>query len=115
MTQKRSAAGSRAGIPNKSARKYEQVTHKGHEIAIPSDDPGWRVLVDGEPIRHRQVGDEFYLDATTVPQAGHLPRRAVGGTGATERPGRKAATGRNHPAHHPFGGCASLVQGADRR
>lgn len=38
-------------------------TYRGHEIEIFSDDPGRRVVIDGEPFRYGQVGDEFYLEA----------------------------------------------------
>jgi hypothetical protein len=40
----------------------ERETYKGHDIVIPLDDPGRRVLVDGEPIQYGRAGDEFYLD-----------------------------------------------------
>ena len=35
----------------------ERETYKGHEIVIPRDDAGNRVLVDGEPIRFGRSGN----------------------------------------------------------
>ncbi len=41
----------------------ERHTYKGHEIVIPRDDPGSRVIIDGEPFRYANVADGYYLDA----------------------------------------------------
>jgi hypothetical protein len=38
--------------------------YRGHEIVIPADDPGRRVLIDGEPFRYGlSGGGRFYLSA----------------------------------------------------
>jgi hypothetical protein len=36
--------------------------YNGHEIVIPRDDPGHRVMVDGNSIQYGRAGDQFYLD-----------------------------------------------------
>jgi hypothetical protein len=58
MAKKRVTSRSGAKEPPDAIRE----AYEGHEIVIARDDPGRRVLVDGEPIRYGRVGDEFYLD-----------------------------------------------------
>lgn len=36
--------------------------YKGHEVVIHRDDPGHRVLIDGEPFRYGRTARGFYLD-----------------------------------------------------
>jgi hypothetical protein len=40
----------------------ERETYKGHEIVVVRDDPGRRIVIDGESFGYDRAGDEFYLD-----------------------------------------------------
>lgn len=63
MTQKRATTqGGSKKAGGSAPRAEERETYKGHDIVIRRDDPGRRVLVDGEPIRYGRASDEFYLD-----------------------------------------------------
>jgi hypothetical protein len=39
----------------------DRETYHGHEIFIPRDDSGRRVVLDGEPLRYGESADGFYL------------------------------------------------------
>lgn len=56
--QRRSRANKRPTDP-----AGERHTYKSHEIVIPRDDPGSRVIIDGDPFRYSKVADGYYLDA----------------------------------------------------
>ena len=61
MAQKRVTAkrGARARRPAKPAG--ERTSYHGHEIYIPADDSGRRVVIDGVPIRYGETADGYYL------------------------------------------------------
>lgn len=45
-----------------SSEAEERETYKGHEIVVVTDDPGRRIMIDGESFRYGRAGDDYYLD-----------------------------------------------------
>jgi hypothetical protein len=62
MAKKPATTGGGAKKADGSTSREKHETYKGHDIVIPRDDPGHRVLVDGQPLRFGRAGDKFYLD-----------------------------------------------------
>jgi hypothetical protein len=63
MAEKRVTTRSGTGKGRRSEPAGERESHNGHEIFIPRDDPGRRVVIDGEPFRYGEAADGYYLDA----------------------------------------------------
>ena len=72
MADKRTTKGSSRGKGRRAEPGIERETHHGHEIEIFPDDPGRRVLIDGEPFRYGEAGDEFYLEAYAYDRSASL-------------------------------------------
>jgi hypothetical protein len=63
MAERRTTTRSSRGNARGGKPAGDRETYKGHEIFIPRDDAGRRIVIDGEPLRYGRSGDLFYLSA----------------------------------------------------
>ena len=72
MAEKRAVAKTGVRSRRGATPTSERASYHGHEIHIPADDPGRRVVIDGVPIRYGQAADGYYLSAYAYDRAPSL-------------------------------------------
>lgn len=62
MAQPGGSSSRRTKASGTSSQGDERQTYKGHEIVVVRDDPGRRIVIDGESFGFGRARDDYYLD-----------------------------------------------------